>query len=110
MAGVSKDPFSRFTEMIDIQPEEDGCWLWKGKLSTNGYGKFNAGYDPVTRKYPIKWAHRWSYEYYLGPIPSGYDVDHECEVHHCVNPDHLFAREAREHRSEAAKKMWRSKK
>jgi hypothetical protein len=34
-------------------------------------------------------AHRWSYEYHVGPIPDGLQLDHLCRVRRCVNPWHL---------------------
>lgn len=34
-------------------------------------------------------AHRWAYEHFVGPIPSGKQIDHICGVTRCVNPDHL---------------------
>lgn len=44
-----------------------------------GYGKRNI------------YAHRWSYEYFNGPIPDGLVIDHLCRNRWCVNPDHLRA-------------------
>jgi hypothetical protein len=34
-------------------------------------------------------AHRWSYEHYIGPIESGLVIDHLCRTPTCVNPYHL---------------------
>lgn len=73
---------------------ESGCWLWTGCLSS-GYGRIGiAGSD-------TGYAHRVSYELFVGPIPEGMVVDHTCHnatdclggkscVHRrCVNPAHL---------------------
>ena len=57
----------------------DGCWLWKGKPGSGGYGSWKHGQ-----------AHRASWEFYRGPIPAGLQVCHRCDVPLCVNPDHLF--------------------
>jgi hypothetical protein len=58
------------------------CWLWTGAM-LNGYGKFWAG--------KTVFAHRWSYERFIGPIPKGLHLDHLCRVPACVRPDHLEA-------------------
>ncbi len=63
---------------VEIQP--DGCWVWTGYLSP--YGKFG-----VSGRRPV--AHRWSYEYHVGPIPDGLTIDHLCRNPSCVRPDHL---------------------
>lgn len=58
-----------------------GCWLWLGS-EVDGYGRF---WDSNR----LVMAHRWAYEHYRGPIPSGLQTDHLCRNRCCVNPWHL---------------------
>ena len=61
----------------------DTCWLWRGTKNGYGYGIFlMPGERPVR-------AHRYSYEFFKGPIPEGFVVMHTCDNPPCVNPDHL---------------------
>lgn len=60
----------------------DTCWLWTGHLNSKGYGQLNVG-----KRLPM--AHRLSYEWAVGEIPTGLVIDHLCRVRNCVNPDHL---------------------
>jgi hypothetical protein len=59
----------------------EGCWYWLGADNGRGYGQFFDG----RRVY----AHRWVYEYFVGPIPPGLHIDHLCRVPACVRPSHL---------------------
>lgn len=62
-----------------------GCWDWIGaKCNKTGYGGF---WDGKRTTGP----HRWSYEYYTGPIPDGYEIDHLCRNPSCCNFKHLEA-------------------
>lgn len=61
----------------------DGCWLWTADTNRGGYGLFH-----ITGKRSIG-AHRFSYQLFVGPIPTGMHVDHLCRVRNCVNPAHL---------------------
>ncbi len=74
----------RFTKKIVLTPET-GCWLWTGATQPNGYGRFREG--GVGSK--VLFAHRFSYEMLVGPIPPGHAVDHLCRNPSCVNPRHL---------------------
>lgn len=67
-----------------------GCWLWTGAVSTRGYAVFSYDRHGNVRH---NYAHRWSYEYFIGPIPEGMTIDHAwergCRTRVCVNPAHL---------------------
>lgn len=63
----------------------DGCWLWSGAVSTNGYGRIGVGGSRLEQ------AHRVAYEIHVGPIPEGLHIDHLCRNRLCVNPAHLEA-------------------
>lgn len=61
------------------------CWEWTSAvMKVNGYGVFNAGREQGTVL-----AHRWAWEFLVGSIPDGLQVDHLCRNHLCVNPDHF---------------------
>lgn len=71
---------ARFLARVE---KTDTCWLWIGHVDPGGYGRF----APNRMKNWI--AHRWSYEYHVGPIPEGLHIDHLCRVRNCVNPEHM---------------------
>ena len=73
-------PAGRFRQRIVIEPS--GCWRWTGALKAEGYGTLSLRNKPV-------YAHRFSYESFVGPIPDGLVIDHLCRNRACVNPAHL---------------------
>lgn len=58
------------------------CWLWTAGTTSAGYGGFYADGKHLS-------SHRVSYEMHVGPIQEGFDMDHLCRVHRCINPEHL---------------------
>lgn len=62
----------------------DGHWLHSGPITRSGYCRVHPGDG---RKFA--WAHRYSYEVFVGAIEPGNVVDHECERKRCCFPGHL---------------------
>lgn len=77
----------KFWANVTTEPNT-GCWLWLGTLTADKkYGRFFCGGRKGGRR---KMAHHYSYEIYVGPIPSGMEIHHKCNVGWCVNPGHLI--------------------
>lgn len=76
-----EDPVIRFSQKVLIG---DGCWEWVGAKANGGYGTFMK--DNSRR---LVRAHRWAYEYFVGPIGDGLHIDHLCKNPPCCNPSHL---------------------
>lgn len=70
----------RFWSKVD---KTDKCWMWNGNKDTN-----RRGYFFINKQ--IFSAHRLSFIYAYGDIPSNMCVCHTCDVGLCVNPDHMF--------------------
>lgn len=92
MVGKAQDltPAERFWPRVN---KTDTCWLWTGYIKPNGYATF---YPGGGRHVDKVYVHRWAYEATRGPIPNGLEIDHLCNVRHCVNPAHLDAVSRRE--------------
>lgn len=76
----------RFVALVRVTAT---CWFWLGSTNRSGHGQFSVGGKMVK-------AHRWAYEFFVGPIPDGLVIHHLCGNESCVNPDHLKPITARE--------------
>jgi hypothetical protein len=72
----------RVLARLIIQP--DGCVLWAGAKTPRGYGKAALN----GRQF---YVHRLMYEWFVGRIPEGLELDHLCRVPSCANVAHLEA-------------------
>jgi len=73
-----------FEKLQDRVEKTEGCWLWRGSVLPNGYGKARMSHRDVL-------AHRVFYERHHGSIPEGLQIDHLCRNRLCCNPEHLEA-------------------
>ena len=74
-------PIERFNQKYIID-EKTGCWNWTAALDYEGYAKIRINRKTVS-------AHRFSYEYYVGPIDSKLEICHNCHNRKCVNYNHM---------------------
>lgn len=75
--------------LANVVRAESGCWVWAGRKDRHGYGLIKIGRTP-------RFAHRVSFEAWMGPIPEGLQIDHLCRVRDCCNPEHLEPVSSRE--------------
>ncbi len=69
---------------IQIPADDNECWTWTAAKTRDQYGVIWDGKR-------LRYAHRVVYEFLVGNIPDGYEVDHLCRDPSCVNPRHLEA-------------------
>jgi hypothetical protein len=80
----------RYLSKVDQSAGSDGCWPWTGAKDPDGYGIFWDGtYRPNGTGHCVR-VTRWTYQQFIGEIPSGHHLLHSCDNPPCVNPSHLW--------------------
>ena len=63
------------------------CLIWTGAKNNKKEGK---GYGTISVNGKTALTHVVAYELAKGPVPSGKDVRHTCDVRLCCEPSHLI--------------------
>ena len=68
--------------LAKVDASNSDCWNWTASTTTRGYPQFRLDGKVVK-------AYRTMYEYFVGPIPDGLDVNHICGNRLCMNYRHM---------------------
>lgn len=81
-ASIDSIAWQRFWSRVDVGPIS-ACWEWTGPISHKG------GYAQVCIKKRMYTAHRLSWYFTRGVLPTGLIIRHICDNPKCCNPIHL---------------------
>ena len=79
---IQANPAALVALLARGRPGANGCRLWPGRPTRNGYGR--AGY--LGRVY---YVHRLAYALANGPVPAGLSLLHSCDMPPCFLPEHV---------------------
>lgn len=87
---VETDQETRRARLLSrITAGPNGCWVWTGHVDARGYGTVHVGRRSRGGHRSPDFAHRVTFQTFVGPIPDGLTLDHLCRNRRCVNPAHL---------------------
>jgi hypothetical protein len=73
---------TKYTDADVVTDPQTGCSVRPGCRNKNGYVK-----RVINKRHT--YAHVVAWEAVHGPVPSGFEIDHECRNRACENVDHL---------------------
>lgn len=88
---IYRDLYHRLVAHTAEPENGQACWEHDGQLSRPFVGYPRISVRLPGGKHAKKLAHILMFEHFNGPVPEGYEVDHQCHNHRCINPDHLQA-------------------
>lgn len=80
---IKTPEWDRFWSKVD-KNGPNGCWSWTAGHYADGRGIFNRD-----GRIGSRFAYRIAYEWLVGPVPEGLELDHLCRNPNCCNPEHL---------------------
>lgn len=91
---LSPTPAARNSFWKKVAPQPDGCWLWMGAVSDDGYGRITWSHRGKSRTVS---AHRFALLLFLGSEFEGVAA-HECDTPLCVRvgADHVHVSSQRD--------------
>ena len=79
-------------ELVPVDgPLQTACWCHPKAKSGKGADAAGGGYGTVVLAGKKITAHQALYQFFVGPVPDGLELDHLCRVRPCANPLHIEA-------------------
>ncbi len=79
-------PCKTLEEILDYTDKVDGCWLWKGSRTFDGYGRWNISGNKNGKLHRHVYSGKHPEEDITNKV-----IRHTCDNPLCINPEHLVS-------------------